>query len=881
MLLTKLTRLACFAMFAILISYVLVAAESKKTGPWICGLRPGDPPREQLAEEAGRLLDRDTAYWAPDRAIVVVQAGKPAPVDAPRGEPFSVTVRDLSGAPAADTRIAWRPADVPNLPEPLGRTRTDAKGRAEIRAMPNQQLVVWIDDSAYAPGSVRKSPDSQSLVLTRVPAVATVVRVRDAFGRDLAGAQLLLLDPKVFSDPMLLAQNRSAHVSLIGDEFGRVDIPSTWDHASGWAVADEASIRGVASVGGARRTPIVLDGAPELLVSVTDSDGKPVADVDYELAVPVDQVPWLPFHSRGRWSAEPGVLSPPGYPCQLTVSAKGFPQVRQSLDKPPTRKDVVIVLSRGVVLSGIVEDQTGRAIEGATVMVQEADPPAEASTNGKGRFELPPLSGTAGPFTLIATAKGYLPGELPRTRAVTTEDLRIIVQRGGAITGRAVDQDTNDPVANARAELRAAGRIRGRTKTAADGTFQFVGLSDDTYLVRVKSAGRLSAAQEVKVLATAPLDLGEVRLSEHPRVHGRLVAPIDESRVAEVRLERIAAAEDLWGAERPEPSTTTSAADGTFVLTGVSPGRYRLIAVSERARASRSPIVVAGSDLDLGELRLAAPGTVKGQIVTRNVDPGGWRIALLNNRFDLAPQTTYTDGEGQFTLEDVVPGSYRIAAYAPLHMQPDAARAITVDPGAELSVRLSIEGLDVVALVSVDGVPANKGKLIVSAPRDELFDGMIVVLVSDDGARSPIGLPSAEREGIVDDAGKAVLHDVPPGPAQATLLSEGQFRMAVTIPDSLTGPLYLNFTGLSLSGRVLSIDGTPQSQLPVTWGYAGVGIGPGNREMTDANGRFVLTGLGEGKIAVICGDEAHGTARAEVTLISASPTQPLEMRLSK
>jgi len=100
--------------------------------------------------------------------------------------------------------LEWKPEGLPNLPEPFGRVKTGEDGQVVIQVEAGKATVVWVEQEGYLPMVTMLAPSTSqtSLPLMRDP--DRVLHVRDAYGRDLAGAELKAFPLQTMSDPLAL-----------------------------------------------------------------------------------------------------------------------------------------------------------------------------------------------------------------------------------------------------------------------------------------------------------------------------------------------------------------------------------------------------------------------------------------------------------------------------------------------------------------------------------------------------------------------------------------------------------------------------------------------------------------------------------------------------
>lgn len=853
---------------------------------WMAGLNPADPPQEVKLGLLRKPPQQDVVLWQEGRALFWLKAGVPFPTEMPEGSLLKVTTKTSGGKPVAGLALQWKLPGLPNLPEHFGRIQTDEQGKAGLHLLPDQGAIIWIEDARFLPEITTVGPGTFSLDLLLIPTTSPVISVRGPYGRLVAGAKLSTLPLEGFKNLLGMARNRKElQKTYAGDEVGRISIPADLRHACGCIQAEGYLLLDVPSIDSLHGHGVNLTTAQILNVRVKDQEsGLSVKDLHWELQSAPAQLPWLSFKSNGLWAEGRGSVAPPAYPSRISLSASGYVPYREELKEPPTSGRLDIVLAKGVRLAGKVMTRDGHPVPNAFVQAGAFDDHLDADAGKDGAFTLPPVPHSKFPLTLTAYADELVTKEIPGLPARDDLALAIVMESGALITGHLVDEDSRQPISSARVFCLAKDQGLGYNDTTKeDGGFKVGGLAPDSYEIHFTSPGSVGKTRTVTIVGVEPHDLGEIGLSGHPRVTGHLVDKDGNAiaREADVHLERYVGIPELRDRENATSLTGTVDDDGAFQVRGVPAGRYRLVASAGEAKKVLRSVIVDTDDVDVGKLALKPSSSLQGTLRAQSqFDLSSWRVSLLTQRFDFDPVTSFTDETGAFRFEDLPEGTYRLAAYAPLHALPDAMATILLQAGQDSQVVVPVGGVTVTAFVLVDGNPAPGAKATVNGISDEAFDGSFVVLVTDDGEKTPLGLPSVTRTGTADATGRITLDAVEPGPAQVSLVQNGQYyKIVTTIPDNPQAPLSWNFSGLILTGRVTGVDGTPAARVMVSLAFQGVGVMPGNSVGTDASGAFRFTGLGEGTVTLTARSDSGATASSTVQLKADRPPAPVSLQL--
>ncbi len=230
---------------------------------------------------------------------------------------------------------------------------------------------------------------------------------------------------------------------------------------------------------------------------------------------------------------------------------------------------------------------------------------------------------------------------------------------------------------------------------AADGRFTRHHLAPGTYLVTIVGEGfARQVRRDVVVKASRTTDLGTLDATAGREVRGRVVdergQPVADVTVAASR--RLLLQGDSFGQNQPWAEqraqglfTTTTAADGSFVLRGLDPDTAGVRAVALQDTRRMSPAVELGDDT---VLTLAPTGTLDGRItslgaahVTLTID------ATATHGFDIIGHVDDDDGTVHLPL---VPTGRRTVTAAARTGRADTPTSveIVVEPGAATTVTI-------------------------------------------------------------------------------------------------------------------------------------------------------------------------------------------------
>jgi hypothetical protein len=524
-----------------------------------------------------------------------------------------------------------------------------------------------------------------------------------------------------------------------------------------------------------------------------------------------------------------------------------------------------------------VVDEEGAALAEAEVCLGEA---FCTETRKDGRFTLPPCAAQSA-YDLSVSAEGYLLNEVTLSEAEIRRH-PIVLSRGGTVGGLVIDAQSGYPLSKAAVRIQALEQVHSHshsleTETSGEGTFRFFALEPSTYRVKAWLKGYMPAEETLSLEGPPLASEVTLALQKGKGLRGRVLTEAGGEGVpgAFVSLRRTLTFRDFPAKSGAVSYEAESDAEGRYLFCGVDPGRYRLEASGPSGSTAIPDLLVTADQDSLPDLMLTNWARLSGTVVAPRLSTeelSGYRISLLTQAYDLHPRTTVTDGEGNFSFEELPPGSYRLACYRSLSAVPALTVGVELGAGKERQVALPLHGVRATFQVEVAGHPASGGKLSLAPRTGAAFDTGIVSLQTPLG-RVLLGLPSAIATGDADENGMVTLEGLSPEPSMASLFWRGmRFTLPISVPDPPPTVFPLRFVGSVLEGRVLSAGGQPAEGVSVSFSYEGIGVQPGSGTTTDGAGRFRFEGLGGGLVTVrASGRSAETVAETKVNFAEDQP----------
>lgn len=437
-----------------------------------------------------------------------------------------------------------------------------------------------------------------------------------------------------------------------------------------------------------------------------------------------------------------------------------------------------VVLGPGVGLSGRIMDSGGNNVPGAIVRVSftpfasllgnDSDT-LESKSDQEGRYAFANLA--AGNYSLTVIADGYgrvdvpninVDGKEPAVKDVVVEIAHMIAGSVRSIEGTPLA----DVEVNAFSMDNRTNQSRSQVRSDEKGEFIIQDVPQGRYLIQAQLVGFEMAVPNLRV-ETGDMSV-QVQLRALPRVRGQVISSATGQPIPNftAQLRQPIQGSPTATAAVPASRTTVSNPEGRFELGVPKPGEYRvhIIAPGHADTLSAQFVVSPGSDVSNIIVRCIQGGRVKGRVVDSSGKPvAGARVSSHHKDWsddmfaaslgDLAPwlateATAVTDGEGRYTLANLMPETYQV-----LVKHPEYAGAsqtdILVSDGNETIVR------DVV-LPSGSTVSG-----IVYGPNGRPLPGALVRLQGENFFAG--SLPGGPYTGRADDMGRYVIHNVKQG----------------------------------------------------------------------------------------------------------------------
>lgn len=372
---------------------------------------------------------------------------------------------------------------------------------------------------------------------------------------------------------------------------------------------------------------------------------------------------------------------------QVQADAEGYAPRWSEEINTDQNKAVLLSLTPGGTITGQVVDPLGIPVKGAAVIPLSraagtmprvnnvfVSKEGAVKTDNRGQFiltHLPP-----GLETLKADHPEYafaIKKDIPVVEGQMTDDVKIILSRGGIIEGFIYDSEGNpeegafiyaqDDSGYGGSGDEEAGRL-GIVQTDPNGFYRIVGLPEKMCYLRRRDSAQVHGVVRRTVLP-ANGQISRVDFGSGPVLSGQIV--LADQPLADKRVLLSSTTSPHFGYYMAYGRTDT---EGRFAIRGVIPGRFAVYKESENRRGywDKLTVVACGrEDMDLGVI---PQKTVKVWIALQSSQPALWQNSML---YLTEPGDLYVssgiqvkppaESGGYYLAEAVEPGLYQAVLY--------------------------------------------------------------------------------------------------------------------------------------------------------------------------------------------------------------------------
>ncbi|HEX6085943.1 MAG TPA: carboxypeptidase regulatory-like domain-containing protein [Thermoanaerobaculia bacterium] len=550
----------------------------------------------------------------------------------------------------------------------------------------------------------------------------------------------------------------------------------------------------------------------------------------------------------------------------------------------------VFALQPTAGITGVVLDANNRPVGGAELRIREAGAsrdalwpeglPSRTTSGANGAFRLEALPHRS--YSVEASHAGFAPS------AVVVKEKRsgveIVLTPGQSAFGKVTDENAS-PVAAAEVRLtpstdaprflRTVDAEEARVVfTDGEGNFRLENLPRGAFDLEVRAENFAPATMRgVNVDSDRAADVGVIALERGIVLEG-LIMDADDRPVAGATVLAYppspagirGAGVSRLAAAAGEAREATSRGDGRFAITGLRAGETVEVTARKAGFVATTLPQLELPQRDPVTIILEPGSRVSGRVSNEQGEAVvGAVVSVRPSDSALPPglsgQTITSDAAGAFTLGELPPGKFALAASARGYMAAEA-RVIDVRKGEQLDdVTLTMRRGSVVegVVLGPNGAPATGARITVR------------------GRLTPERMLDLEVAGSVrtDGEGRYRMEGVSPGP-QTIVANDDRYARAsreVTVQAGTNRVDFRLTEGATLSGRVVDGSGAPVSG-------ANISLGVARAEISDASGAFRFAALESGNYSLVARKDGYSSARQDVQL-AGRPVEGVELRLQQ
>ncbi len=475
-----------------------------------------------------------------------------------------------------------------------------------------------------------------------------------------------------------------------------------------------------------------------------------------------------------------------------------------------------------------------------------------------------------GPRTITVTAAepGYIPESITTTLSPGEEQrIDFVLRRSlGNLAGLVTNGLTDDPIPNATIEVRQfgpGGTIVFETTTDENGRYTVSGLTPSVYTVVVSKEGfgPADASQQVAGGETSIQDF--ILFPSQSGIEGSVTSVSTGDPIPNTLIQVINAGGTLVDTVHTDES-------GLYTVDSLDPGTYQVVAFNpefqnESREVTLSPGLIQTVDFVLEE----NPGTLTGTVLDEiSGDPIAQADVVIYDLSNEPLLSTTTDENGIYEVSGLAPGSYTVKAAAFGFAANSQSVTIRSNTTTTANFQLARNPAQITGIVRTEeGTPIRNASITVVSQ-----DGQIASLVTSMASGDIVG------RGVTDLNGEYFIGNLPAGTFIVVASAPGfttETKMISLVPDDRET---IDFTVAFLLGSFAGTVTNAQTGELVSNALVQVRqLSPSGPIVasveTDADGRYLVSGLRPGVYTITVGAPGFGSEAASAQAVSNETTE--------
>ncbi|QAS52292.1 carboxypeptidase regulatory-like domain-containing protein [Halobacillus litoralis] len=351
-----------------------------------------------------------------------------------------------------------------------------------------------------------------------------------------------------------------------------------------------------------------------------------------------------------------GTFTTPGTRTLNTVTATGFDDFTGGQLPVQTVSNTVNVQSAAAITGQVTSGVNGLPLTGVTVELRNAMNVliATTATNGSGTYNFTSL--TPGTYSLTYIFSDYMTATRSTTVAAGQTQVvdLLLTPAPGSITGTATATG-NMPIPGAQVLLiDNFNTVLATEMTNAQGKYTFNTVQTGTYILSVSASTYQSQTRGTTVESNAAT-VEDFQLAGSP---GTVTGTVENE--ADVAIPN--ATVQVLDLANNVIATTTTDALGMYTIDQLAPGTYTLRTSAPLYQTSLLGFTVAQGQTVIQNVTLIdQPGTLSGEVTDNTTgDPIEGASVQVIDQSGITIATALTDGVGNYTIDNLPPGSYTV-----------------------------------------------------------------------------------------------------------------------------------------------------------------------------------------------------------------------------